>query len=635
MADYTSGPLSLAEDRNKTKDGEWKNKEGLQRESEELELSMSDDELLDLAKDWEKKWAQYSGKWKKRYEKNEKYWLGKHFSEAEMVNGATVDNQVFAAVETALPMATSKNPDPLVTSDNTPEGNALAKTVQGFLSFHADRLRLKKRLKKTVRHWFIYCQGCMKIGWSLKNNDLSCVSVHPTKLILDGDATIDEDMNYTGYYIGEFMEERADILVGRFPKCKKEIEEEAKDKMGSIIKYTEWWTDDYVFWKMKETILGKSVNPHWNEDYMGEITDAFGKVTQQEVKGRNHFRSKEKPYTFLSLLNLGKHPHDDTTYIEQVIGLQDVVNRRQKQIDKNVNDMNGGWIISMEKSGMTKEEASEVVEALRQGGSLVVPSGSAQEAAYRSMGTGLPKDVFDNLEDTRNEIKELFGVSGSNPAGIKGDKTVQGKNMVKAQDQERMATLVEAIEQFTDKVFNWWVQLMYVYYDEQHTASIMGEDKATEYLQLKNDQLDRRLSVTVKEGSMLPKDQATKANQSMILAKMGMMNPIDTLDAMDISDPRGVVKRNLIYAQDPMSLFAGDPDIQKLQQAKQEAQQATELKMAHAKDQEHQNELENITANHVVGAMVKGKPKDTSLQDQHQPTQQGQDENDNQSAPTN
>ena len=590
------GMQSLGAGVNKANESEPRLKEGIVKEVSELTLSMDDSELLKLAEGWEKEWNGYKEKWEKRWKKNERYWLGKQFSDAEMKGNVPIDNAIFEAVETALPMATNRNPEPLVSSDQTPEGKALEKSVRGMLVHHADRLRLKKRLKKVTRHWMIYMVGAVKVGWSMKTNDISTPVIHPTKLILDPNGTIDDDMNYTGYYVGEWLEDTASNLVIRFKDKKEEITKEAKEKMGSPIKYIEYWTDEYMFWKMGKVVLGKAKNPHWNEDTIEPQTDQFGAVQMMPVKAKNHFLAKEKPYIFFSVFNLGKGPVDDTSLIEQTIPMQDVVNKRQKQIDKNVTEMNGSWVISMERSGLNKEQSAQAVEALRNGGALVVPQGAAQDAAHREGGTALPADVFKNLQDTRSEIQNLFGTSGSNPTGIKLDRTVNGKNIIKAQDESRLGTVIEALEQYSDKIFNWWVQLMYVHYDQEHSASIIGQDKAQEYITIKNDQFIRKLTVTVKEGSLKPRDPVSEGAEAVQLFEAGALDPITLYDKLGFANPTETAKKLWLWQNNPTQFFANDPKVQQTLDGQQQSADEADIKQAHVMDQEHQNDVELVAA---------------------------------------
>ena len=103
------------------------------------------------------------------------------------------------------------------------------------------------------------------------------------------------------------------------------IDEITEEKGGSSLQYIEWWTDEMLFWELKGKILGKVKNPHWN---YGTID----MVTGEEVMGRNHFEMSQKPYIFLSVFNLGKHPYDETSLVEQNLSNQDQLNKRNRQI---------------------------------------------------------------------------------------------------------------------------------------------------------------------------------------------------------------------------------------------------------------------------------------------------------------
>ena len=53
-------------------------------------------------------------------EENEKYWLGKQYEgPVDEKARPMVDNLIFESLETFLPRATKRNPEPLVTLDNS------------------------------------------------------------------------------------------------------------------------------------------------------------------------------------------------------------------------------------------------------------------------------------------------------------------------------------------------------------------------------------------------------------------------------------------------------------------------------------------------------------------------------------
>src|ERR1035437_5173607 len=270
----------------------------------ELELDMTEEELISLSKKWVKMWKPFASTMKGKQDNNEKYWLGKSYQTTTQLTDdkPMVNNIVFENVETLLSMVVGKNPDAVVESDNTPEGNALAEKVQAILKYLSDELSIQLQLQVMARYWMMYYLGVAKIGWSNKSNDIDLVMLRPQKLILDPAATI-VNGKYLGEFIGEFRRDTASNLQKRFPKKKQYIDDLVKGEMGTDVTYVEWWTDDYVFWTTDDNgmieCLSKAKNPHWN--YEGApVTDP---QTGQQTPGDpyNHFKSKQKPFVFLSV----------------------------------------------------------------------------------------------------------------------------------------------------------------------------------------------------------------------------------------------------------------------------------------------------------------------------------------------
>jgi hypothetical protein len=94
-----------------------------------------------------------------------------------------------------------------------------------------------------------------------------------------------------------------------------------------------------------------------------------------------------------------------------------------------------------------------------------------------------------------------------------------------------------------------------VYYDEPKLASVLGNDQAREYAVLNKDSIDRSITISVKEGSLLPKDELSKANQAIDLATAGIIDPITALDRLNFPDPMATAERAYVYKAAPQLLF--------------------------------------------------------------------------------
>jgi len=581
------GYYTLSDDVNKTIESDGLDSDLLP----ELSLKMSDKELIELKRDWMKKWEPYAQLIAKKQEENENYWLGQQFSQSD--KRPLIDNLIFESLETFLPIATRPKADPLVESDNTKLGNAIADKVRKMLIYITDILSYNLIVKQVARYWALYMLGIMKVGWSMKEDDITCVAVRPQKLILDPKATI-EKCEYVGYYIGEYLEDTASDLILRFPKKGEFIKDKVHDKMGTMVSYILWTTDEYVFWTLEDEVLAKNKNPHWNYETRQPLpADEFtgqpplggdGKPQTHTVEGKNHFKNKKKPYIFLSIFNLGKHPHDDTNLVQQNLALQDLINKRLSQIDKNADNANGGLIVSGDS--FTQEQASKAGAALRNGGAIWVPTGPVDSAVKRDSGVPLPNFVYESLIDYRNELRNIFGTRGSTPQGTVNEHTVRGKLIIKGQDSDRIGGGISIyLEQFSDCVFNWFVQLMYVYYDEPHMAMVLGKERTQEYIQLVNTDFSSKLLVGVKEGSMIPHDPVNKRNEAIELWSAQGIDPITFFDRLEFPNPREAAKNLFLWKADPIALF---PDLQAQQQQQLALQQQQQSALQQQQSQQEQ-----------------------------------------------
>lgn len=556
MAEPTDGYTSLGADINKV--DELDTVEGVVSDLlPELELTMSDDDLIDLKRDWLKRWEPYAKGILELQNTNENYWLGQQFNFGDGKK-PIVDNLIFESLETYLPIATRPKLDPVVEGDNTEAGVAIAEKVRKMLSYLSDSLSYNLKLKQVTRYWALYLLGAMKVGWSMKEDDITCLPIRPQKLILDPTATI-ESCEYTGYYIGEYLEDMASDLVARFPKKEAFIREKVHEKMGTTVQYIMWTTDDYVFWTLEDEVLAKNKNPHWNYDteQAGPVDEYGTQGQSQTVPGKNHFKYRKKPYLFLTFFNLGKRPHDDTNLIQQNIPLQDLINKRLVQMDKNADNANGGLALSGDS--FTEDQAAKAGKAKRNGGVIWVPTGPVANAVQELNGAQLPNFVYETLSDYRGELRNIFGIRGSSPQGLSGERTVRGKMFMQQQDQSRIGGgIATTLEEFSDAVLNWFVQLMYVHYDEPHYATIIGKERTQEYIQLTNKEFGSKLLVGVKEGSMVPQDPVSQRQEALQLWAEKGIDPITFFDRLEFPNPRESAKNLYLWLSDPIQLF---PDL--------------------------------------------------------------------------
>lgn len=583
---------------NKVNSGVLGEDEGVDGDKEDiLSLDLSDDELLKLRNKWEARYASYEAKIHKIHQENKKYYLGKLVDGSPLVQGDTpiASNLLFEAEETFLPAALSKNPEPVVYTDNTPEGNKIADDVKTMLQYHADQLVFRRKLALMVRQWSIYHLGVLKYGWNKKINDVSIENRKIQDFVFDPDGFVDAYGDMEGY-LGERITVTADKLIELFPKHKEYITLIVDSQMGTECVYTEWWTDEYCFSTFKDKVLDKHKNEFFKYDKPQEGMDgqpSLNPIDNEPImeKGRNHFAQPKKPYTFLSVFSLGEQPHDITGLIEQNIPQQNLVSRQTIQIDRNMARQNNS--VAFSENNFTQQTAKQAANAFEKGNPVLVPSGGPiEEAIVRFPAEGFPDAAFKSLEMNKDNLRSIFGTQGISAQKPNDDTTARGMILNQQYDNTRIGGGIgDAIEQVADNAFNWLVQLYYVYYDEPHFAAVMGQMKATEYVTLSSQQLDRQLIVSVSPDSMKPKDEITTMNQASELFQQGAIGPVTYLTVLNFPDPKESAEDGALWQVDKNAYIQLNfPELaQQLQQIQQQMMQAQQQAQQQQLQQEAQS----------------------------------------------
>lgn len=529
---------------NKTTGGLTTEAEGIQGEKEdELTLKLSDDELIKLADKWVLKYQGYEAKIKIRQEAQKQFYLGRQKDGAwnsTNTEGIPISaNLIFEATETFLAAALAKNPEPIVYADNTEAGNAVSKTVKTMLQYHAEVLALRPKLEMVVRKWNLDFLGVMKHGWDDEIKDIKSEVKDIKDFILDPDGYIDAYGDYIGP-LGERITVPASKLIEMFSKHKEFITLVTDGRLGTDVVYTEWWNDDYCFYTFKGKVLDKAKNPNFNYE------------SEDNPNAENHFASPKKPYSFLAVFNLGNQPHDETGLIEQNIPNQKRVSRRTEQIDYNLSRANNSTAYS--GNNFNQENAKQAATARIKGHPIIVPSGGPIADAIVDLPTQeVGAAFFNSLEVDKNDLRGIYGTQGITAEQPKDEsQTARGMILNQQYDNSRIGGGIGSkIERFVDNIFNNYVQLYYVHYDEPHTAAIVGQLKATEFVVLSNQDLTRKLVVSVAPDSMTPKDDISESNQAIALWEQKALDLKTLLTILNFPDPQTTAGQAWLYNTNP------------------------------------------------------------------------------------
>jgi len=527
------------------------------------EDAKDDVEKIKLSTQWKRDYATYYSKIESTQLTAFDYWIGKQMIDStDQIAGIAplVDNRIFKAMETFIPIATRANPDPLVQADPSEIGQQIQNDVKNALVHEADTQKLRKILKGQLRQWMLNRVGIIKLSYNLLTGKIETVVVPSRRMMFDPKGHWDSSGFFTGEWKAEKKSDTADRLRKLFPKKEEKIREKCQGKWGTTIDYVEWWYKNVdLFYTMEDTVLWKGKNPHWNYD-IPPVEGIHGEEPSEEnpegvigveanpgQEGINFFDEPHDPYIGLSIFSTGTAPHDDTSLILQNVGLQDMINRRYRQIDDNVRKMNNGLAVS---NVFTDSQASQAATVMAKGGAIRVPSGSVKDALMRLPAEPLPADVFKQLEDGRNELDGIFGTSGSTPEGVESQQTVRGKIMINQLDASRIGGgITEYVEEVAATWYQFVTQMMYVHYTQPHMYMAAGSVGGQDLIQIKNTNfaLIKSLDITVKDGTLIPRDPLTQRNEAMDLWGDNAIDPLNFYKKLDFADPEQATQDLILW----------------------------------------------------------------------------------------
>lgn len=555
------GPLTLVYDDTNKIGANSELEEGIVGDYEdELELPMSDEELLDLRDQYETASNGYYPKIKARQQRNKVYLKGNQRSGSGQTSQVVPKNELFSATATFVPSALAENPEPVVSSDNTNDGKAASNELKTMLQYHAKTLGFRQKLGVMVWQWSEYFIGCVKYGWKpmvdpvsgQDNGEVTIELRKPQNLVLDPEGYVDEFGDFQGW-IGDRIEKPASWFIEKFPKYKEYISLKVNAKLGTKISATEWWNDEFCFTTFQEVVLDKHKNEFFNYPKPPQESIA-GEPVAPQIQPPNHFASPKKPFTFFGgIFSLQEEPYDFTNLIEQNIANQDRINDRDEQITKNL--ASGNNAIAISGQSFSSETADQAVATFYQEGMLLIPDGN-MEAVKRIPASALPSGILEAQESDIQELRMVYGTSGLVP-NQNPDEAVRNNIMNEQHDSSRIGGGVgDRIEITAENMFNWLAQLYAVFYDLPHYGAVMGNAAAVEYVSLSAQDMQRKFVITVAPNSMAPKDEVSERNQAIQLAEQKLLDPINLFKALNDPDPINTAKMVSMWQVNPAQYVA-------------------------------------------------------------------------------
>ena len=523
---------------------------------DEVLVSEIDKNIEEAKKVWSEKTAELG-------EKNYTYYLGKEKVKlGSDQDTKIVENIIFRNTETIIPIITSSTPEPRVFHPNKKFAEKLGKILKMKWEV-LDKMLEKSRV--TIRRNFFWYLGVMKVRFDEDENEICWETVRNDHVIVDPN----------GKFVAQIIDNiTLEEVIKLYPKNKKELlklvgaGEDNKKMLGGKITFIEYHTPEFTVWKYKNIILDKQKNPNWD---WGESTTV--NELGEEVKEQfNVLKKPAMPYIFLKTFNVNNEYYGDTSLIEQAIPLQDLINKRKRQINENAEEANGTLIGSGDF--ISKEQFATIKGQPRE--RIWVEKGDARGALTRMAGNPMQGYVQDDFIMTKSEIDNIMGTHSTTRGAGSDSDTATEAVMEKQQDYGRIDDLVKSYEDFCEDYFNMTLQMMIIHYEDEHLIPLEQEDDVT----VSRDLLIKELSkvykykenelkggkyeettkyikplVMVKRGSTLPTDDVSRMNNAIALWSAQGIDPLSLYEELNNSNPEMRAKRLFLWQQAPQILF--------------------------------------------------------------------------------
>lgn len=591
-----------------------------------LTLDVPDEDLLTLLKkpisESKSYWDNSFGLRKAR-EDNMRYWLPKHW---EMYGTDVYDyqedsqyqnNRIFTSLETVISTVNARAPGiEVMPAQDTLVSLQMAKDLQKTCDAYISKNGIIDMFRLSTRNLLIK-RGCfLKLRWDRNRGQKGEIVTEIVQLedtIVDKDAKMGEIPRFMGHRLrGYTAEEIISILPDSEQKVFELLGCKRKDKQGNLVAYQgqlgkkveiiEVWFRYYkkgelfsgVCWVDENCsmILDKDRNPNWNYE-------------EGEGRSANFLDEPAPPFIPINHLNDGESYFDQTTLIEEAAPLQRILDKRGFQIMDNADQAGSGLVFNTQMIGK-----SDIEKLTGSPDERIGVKGDVRSAVARVAPPPLPAYVIQDKIDARNEIDNIFGTHDVS-RGERGNNQTLGQDLLQhRQDMTRFDDIARAVERQATGYLRYLVQMMKVYYTEDHYYKAVGEDGQFDFIVMRSDLIENGIDIRVAAGSMMPVDKIGQQKWVGDLAKMGMIDPLTVFEVAaggNLPEPKKMLERYMTFKTDPLRFMGDIKEDEFSRDAYMDVQVLNEGTMPDIRDEYTPTYL-NFMNNYMIGGEFEKQP---------------------------
>lgn len=470
-----------------------------------------------------------------------------------------VDNRLFASVRATLAYVTGETAKPdLIPSKNEDKFLHMAQQMSMGLYQHAKDHGANAQFRIAVKNLISRKRGCIKLRF---DEDYGPFGDILTENVDPADIVIGRFSKYKGNPERVYHRQKCSIqeLASKFPDKKDEIFAYYGFKRGvysqtsRVITYWECWFTYYdddgqrcegLCWFIPSSsiILGKMQNPNW-----------IYKGSKKQQKIRNITDAPVKPFVWFNYWNTGRSFIDETCLFDQGRPLQDILNKRGRQIVENADYANprilaNGQLWDEGDANKFVNKNPKTIGLLNN----MAPEANINNAVMVIQPSQLPPFVFQDKLDARNELDTMMGTPAQFRGQTEGTKnpTLGQDLLIKNQAGALQDDLVEVVNHGWGDYYQYLLHMMNVYLSDDYFVMTKGKDGDYNHILLNSDNIDTNVRVTVTIDSTLPLDKQSQRATAIQLAQMQRIDDLSLFELLGMPDPEKLAERKLRWEID-------------------------------------------------------------------------------------
>lgn len=472
------------------------------------------------------------------------------------------ENQIFVSEESIVAYVTSQIAGPVVVPagredlHKTFAGN-LEKAVKCYMNGDVlSEVNLESLVERWVRDILNNRIAIAHFYYDADLQEIILSQESPEHIILDKDCALGKNPGF----VCHVLKRSAEQLITEHPDSEAKIME----YLGIQRKTPKQMTKKYAVRKVFVTWYDKKGKA--NEGVVWYLNDlVFKKIRNPNYlyakKDLNLLKYPKKPYIFGNLVNYGSHLIDNTTPLEQASDMQKYLMRRGRQIAENADKANGKLVIST-RSGLTKDDGQNITGDPNQKLFVDDEDGKGVDSLVMQLeAQTLPDYVIQDKQDARMQIGNIMGAptdfTGSQAND--GDPTLGEVMIKKNQASGRQDLMVRAITRMVKEIYEYYVQMMIVWYTEERKFTYDAGDGDFDYITMKRELIHK--GIRVKASKPANPDRSRIEAIVMKLLEQKAISLLDAYKILQLENAQQLYDNWAKQQRDPMSLARDALDV--------------------------------------------------------------------------